>query len=181
MRLTTARLLLRDFEAADLSAPLAALPTTPGLALQPFDLRAPDAVRAQIREALAGNAEEPRTRHELAVTLRVDGRLIGRAGFKRSAHERRDAMFWFVSDPASWNQGYVSEAAPALFAAGFDELGLHRIYAECDPSNAEAVKLMETLGLRREGNLIENAWHDGQWRDTALYALLDREWQARKA
>jgi RimJ/RimL family protein N-acetyltransferase len=34
----------------------------------------------------------------------------------------------------------------------------------------------QKLGMRREAHLVENAWHDG-WRDTAIYALLDREWK----
>lgn len=179
MRLETPRLVLRDFHEPDLVAALPPSSAGADVPVQPFDLRAPDAVRAQVREAIATSKEEPRLTHDLAVTLKDGGRLIGRAGLRRSEAEPRESLFWYVSDPGSWNQGFLGEATQALFGWAFGELGIHRLYGECDPFAEGAVKLLEQLGLRREAHFVENAWRDGKWHDTAVYALLAREWKAR--
>lgn len=175
MDLTTPRLILREFEGDDLVRPL-----PPGLAgdspLQPFDFRDPTAIHRQIAQAIELAREEPRRIFDLAVVNRATGALIGRAGVQRSVQEPREAMVWFVSDPTTWNQGYLTEGARALLGFCFKELKLHRIWGECNPKNAGAVKVMEALGLRFEGHLVENVWNDG-WQDTAIYALLDREFR----
>jgi hypothetical protein len=33
--------------------------------------------------------------------------------------------------------------------------------------------------MRQEGRLIENEYYKGRYWDTLMYAILDREWQAR--
>lgn len=177
MNLSTSRLLLREFEGSDLVRPL-----PPGVAgneppVQGWDFRNPDEVHRQIRSAIEAAKEEPRRCFDLAVVRKDSGQLIGRAGALRSLTEPREAMVWFASDPSTWNQGFLTEGARALFAFCFKELKLHRVWGECNPKNPGAVKVMETLGLRPEGHLVENAWTKDGWQDTAIYALLDREWK----
>jgi ribosomal-protein-alanine N-acetyltransferase len=177
MRLTTPKLLLREFEGSDLSRPFPPGLSGPIPAVQSFDFRDPARVKEQIRFALEAAREEPRQVIDVAVILRETDQLIGRAGLQRSAAEPREALTWFITDPSTWNQGYLTEGAAAVLGHCFQQLGLHRVWAECDPKNAGAVRAMEKLGMRREAHFVENAWHGGEWRDTAVYALLDREWK----
>lgn len=179
MRLTTPRLSLRDFVEADLTRSFAAGQAPPGVSVQAFDFRAPDAVRRQVHDALATAREEPRRVWDLAVVVSATDTLIGRAGLCRGEREPREALVWFVSDPSSWNQGYAGEALTALLDACFGTLQLHRVTAECSPGNDGAAKLFESLGFRREAHHVENAFAAGRWVDTAVFALLEREWRAR--
>lgn len=176
MRLETDRLVFRSFTADDLSAahpPVGDPGQTPH---QPFDLRDADAVRAQIRHALATQKEEPRVLFDLAVTRKSDGRLVGRGGYKKNVDELREAFVYLLLDPGTWNQGLTREAAHGLLTHAFEKLELHRVTSECDPHNPGALELMKTLGLRREGTFLENTWSGGAWMDTAMFAMLDREW-----
>jgi [ribosomal protein S5]-alanine N-acetyltransferase len=177
MNLSTSRLLLREFEGSDLVRPLPPAISADHPPLQSWDFRDPDGVHRQIRAAIESAKDEPRSCFDLAVVRQDTGQLIGRAGAQKSAAEPREAMVWFASDPTSWNLGYLTEGAQALLSLCFKELKLHRVWAECNPENAGAVKVMETLGLRREGRLVENVWTKQGWQDTAIYALLDREWR----
>ena len=79
--------------------------------------------------------------------------------------------------PAQWGRGYTTEAARAMIDFGFRELGLHRIWADCDPRNVASWRVLEKLGLRREAHLRQNARIKGEWVDSLLYAILDREWR----
>jgi ribosomal-protein-alanine N-acetyltransferase len=78
---------------------------------------------------------------------------------------------------ARWGHGYAPEAARALLDFGFAALGVHRVWADCDPANAAPIRVLEKLGMRREGHLVENAWIKGAWADSLLYAILDHEWR----
>lgn len=74
-----------------------------------------------------------------------------------------------------WNRGYMTEAANAIVAFGFEKLGLHRIYATCDPANTASVRVMEKISMKREGHLRAHRFAKGNWRDSLLYAVLNNE------
>ena len=44
--------------------------------------------------------------------------------------------------------GYATEAAGALLRFGFDQAGLHRITATCDPENVGSARILEKIGMR---------------------------------
>lgn len=180
MRLETERLIIRSFSPDDLTTQHPPVGDPGATPVQPFDLREPDAVRAQVRHAIATQRDEPRLCFDLAVTRRSDGRLLGRGGYRKNADELREAFVYLLSDPGTWNQGLTHGAAFGLLAHASDGLELHRVTAECDPHNEGALELMKKLGLRREGTLLENAWTGRRWADTAVFALLDREWAERR-
>jgi len=133
-----------------------------------------------IREGLAHARTEPRRVYDLAITERGDDTMIGRCGFGIRAHEPREAMLWYVLHPRCHGRGYAVEAARSMVDLAFGELGLHRVYADIDPRNAASVRVAEKLGMRREGHFIENAWLKGEWTDSLIFALLEREWPARR-
>jgi [ribosomal protein S5]-alanine N-acetyltransferase len=172
MRLTTDRLLIREVEGADLVAQPAEYRDT--------DLDSPERVRSWVHEALASLDEQPRAAHDFVLLAKETGKMIGRAGLRRSPREKRDGQCWFVIDPREWNKGFVTEAAHALFDVYFGELGMHRVWGECNPHYAASVKMMEKLGMTREAVFRENVFIEGGWKDTAVYALLETEWRAAK-
>jgi ribosomal-protein-alanine N-acetyltransferase len=74
-----------------------------------------------------------------------------------------------------WGQGYATETGKALLTFGFDGLGLHRIFATCDPANVPSAHVLEKIGMQREGRIREHKWAKRRWRDSLLYAILDYE------
>ena len=46
-----------------------------------------------------------------------------------------EAVLWYTLHPDYWGHGFTTEAARAMVDAGFRALGLHRIWADCDPAN----------------------------------------------
>jgi len=75
----------------------------------------------------------------------------------------------------------MTEAASGLLDLAFGELGLHRVFARIDPRNHPSAALCRRLGLRLEAHHAEDEWFKGEWGDTAIYAVLDREWTGRRA
>lgn len=176
MEIKTDRLLLREFSEEDWPA-LHAVESLPEVAhYQSFEPRTPEESRAYVREVVEEARADPRLTYDLAIVLAEEGRLIGRVGLGITEPEAREAVLWYTLHPAYWGQGYVTEAARALVDCGFHDLRLHRIWADCDPENIGSWRVLEKIGLRREGHLRENAWVKGAWVDSFIYAILDREW-----
>lgn len=74
-------------------------------------------------------------------------------------------------------QGYMYDALRALVPFIFSTLGLHRIEAACLPSNEPSKNLLVKTGFRQEGLAKRYLQINGEWRDHALFALLEDEAQ----
>ncbi len=121
----------------------------------------------------ANSGDEART---FAVTLKLDNTVIGHMPFHPWFAPRTYEIGW-VLQKAYHGRGYASEAALALLKYGFEELKLHRIIATCQPENVLSYRVMEKIGMRREGLFRQCLYrNDTTWWDEAFYALLEEEW-----
>lgn len=178
LTLLTDRLLLRDFVKADWRAVHEYASDPDVVRYMPWGPNSVDETKAFVSRALAGQREAPRTKHELAVILREQGRLIGGCGIRVSAPSDRRADMGYCLHREFWGAGYATEAAVALLEFGFGRLGLHRIVATCDVDNAASARVLEKIGMRREAAFREDSLMRGDWRDSYLYAILEDEWRA---
>lgn len=94
------------------------------------------------------------------------------------AHSAAELGYW-VAAPA-WGRGYATEAAAALCAYAFAALGVHRIEARHLLRNPASGRVMQKLGMRREGVLRDAVRKWDRFEDLALYAVLAPEWHARE-
>jgi RimJ/RimL family protein N-acetyltransferase len=178
MLIETARLLLREFEQADAHATNVYERDAEVARYQSFAPRSFEESLDYIVNSMASAREAPRRVFDLAVVLRSEQQLVGRCGLKVADAENREGALWYVLNRAYWGRGIIPEAARALLAFGFGELGLHRIIVDCDPANTMSIRVAEKLGMRREAHFVENAWIKGRWVDSLIFALLEREWAA---
>ncbi|HEY0436705.1 MAG TPA: GNAT family protein, partial [Phenylobacterium sp.] len=84
--------------------------------------------------------------------------------------------FGYSLNRAYWRQGVATEASRAILDVAFGVLGLHRVWAECDPENVGSWGVMQKLGMRREAHIREARRIKGEWRDRYVYAVLARDW-----
>jgi RimJ/RimL family protein N-acetyltransferase len=175
MRITTERLVLREFVADDWRDVLAYQRDSRYLRYYAWTDRSEDDVRAFVQMFLDFQAEQPRRKFQLAVTL-DGGQLIGNCGIRRKPENEWEADIGYELAPEHWGRGYATEAARAMVAFGFRELGLHRVSSWCIADNVASARVLEKLGLRLEGRLRENDHFKGRWWDTLLFGLLESEW-----
>ncbi len=180
MILTSERLILREFVEEDWPAVMACQQNALYLQFCEWTERTPDEVRRFVGMFVAQQREVPRVKFQLAVALKSTGQLIGNCGIRRESAEAREAELGFELDPGYWGQGYATEAARALVQFGFSQLHVHRVWSWCIADNAASVRVLEKLGMRREGRLREKHYFKDRWWDTLLYAVLDYEWQAQQ-
>jgi RimJ/RimL family protein N-acetyltransferase len=176
--LSTARLVLRTMTAADVDDIHAYQSREDVCRYLPFAPR----TRAETAEkvdkfsqaiALAGDGDY----WQLAVEL--DGRVIGDVYFKLESVDDAAGEIGWTLHPEFTGHGYMNEAAGAILEIAFGAIGLHRVRAQLDPRNDRSAALCRRLGMREEARFVEDTWFKGAWGDTAIYAILDREWAAR--
>jgi RimJ/RimL family protein N-acetyltransferase len=114
-----------------------------------------------------------------AVELSEEKRVIGEVGIFLPPEPCHQGDLGWSFHPDYHGRGYATEAAQVLLTYAFGHRNLHRVTANCDAHNAASVRLMERLGMRREGHFLQSECRNGVWHDTYLYALLQNEWALR--
>jgi RimJ/RimL family protein N-acetyltransferase len=137
-----------------------------------FEPRTPDESRAWLEGVMARPEADGVV---LAVERRDGGPLLGHVNVVVGADRQGEIGFMF--HPDHQGHGYATEAGRALLRLAFEHYGLHRVYGRLEPRNAASARVLEKLGMRREGLLVENEWVKGEWQSEAIYALLAREWE----
>jgi RimJ/RimL family protein N-acetyltransferase len=110
--------------------------------------------------------------------VKSEGVLIGELamGFVSATHKHFEVGY--VLDPAYAGQGYATEGAAMIVELAFSGLGAHRVSGRLDARNTPSARVLEKLGMRREGLFIENEYVKGEWTDELVYAILAPEWRA---
>ena len=167
----TPRLLLREFVPADWQAVLV-------YASDPDVLRFKTTAPASALEVQAGLSEirnqqkaVPRTRYEMAIVRKDTGVLIGWLPLLLDADLRQAEVGWTLAR-AHWGHGFATEAAQFALSFAFETLKLHRVWARCVPENTASWRIMEKIGMRREGCHKQSVWLKNAWVDNFVYAVL---------
>ena len=116
---------------------------------------------------------------DLAIERKEDSKVVGLLSLVCKAHKQ--GAIGYALGVGYRGQGYATEAAQGLMGYGFASLNLHRIYADTDSGNPASWRVMERLGMRREGYFREAIFRDGEWLDVLIYGILAAEWQGMKA
>ena len=118
-----------------------------------------------------------------AVCLKDTGKMIGNLYMADQGFDTYE--LGYVFNAKYLGNGYATEAARALIDSAFNEKRAHRIIANCNPKNERSWKLLERLGMRKEGTLLKNIYFERDkqnapiWQDTVEYAVLRTEWLQR--
>ena len=172
--------MLRPFEADDLAGLVAYRSDPDVAAYQSWDASYSQADAERfLAEQRALALGQPGEWVQLAIVDRAAGTLLGDCAARVDAVQPATAEIGITLARESQGKGVAAEALRALVTALFDDHGMHRVFAHADDRNGSVHRLLERLGLRLEGRLIEADWFKGEWTTLRIYALLAHEWRAR--
>jgi ribosomal-protein-alanine N-acetyltransferase len=170
--LETARLTLRELSPEDAPAIEAAWQNSPTQwlyqAVEPVEFTN---VQERIANYLKYRGEGERRRiYDYVARLKSDGSLIGGVSFGRSHPAIASIGLRVVASRA--RRGYGTELALRMLTFGFGELRLNRIEADVALENKPCLRVMEKIGMRREGVARECIFAQGRWWTEARFAML---------
>ncbi len=179
IRIETPRLILRDHVPEDLELLHAVL----------HDRAVTWSMQSMYRETLADTDgylrsvlrdldAAPRLRYNLAIAD-SDDRCVGEVGLHLIDGMLDDGCWGlgYYLRHDLWNRGYATEAVRGALGFIFSR-GARRVSASCLAENLGSRTVLWKCGFTREGLLKAHTWHDGEWKDCAVYRLLRSEWQA---
>jgi ribosomal-protein-alanine N-acetyltransferase len=103
---------------------------------------------AFLKRTVCDNAEG--RSYGFLIFSRSTGDLLGSVG---GAIEKHLMQFGYCLARDAWGHGFATEAARAFVAAALQIPGLWRIQAFCDVENTGSARVLEKIGLEREGTL----------------------------
>jgi RimJ/RimL family protein N-acetyltransferase len=124
-----------------------------------------------------------KTDFTIAFFSRDESRVLGGSGFhlREGALRTRRAEIgmWIRSSEAGTGLG--TEALDGLLEWGFTDWPWLRLSWRCDPRNVASVRVAEKAGLTAEGvDRDRDEGTDGTLQDVARFAMLRRDWEARR-
>lgn len=109
------------------------------------------------------------------ITLHDSDQLIGMCGAYDWQREDRHIDIGYHIIPAFWGQGYATEATRAIVAWCFENLGLHRIQADCTDGNLGSERVLLKCGFTVEGIWRESCWEHERFVNIKQFGLLRHE------
>ena len=131
-----------------------------------------------------------RRRHEQRITepadnrytfgIQVEERLIGYVELAMIDRiERRAFISIVIGEKQLWGRGIGSIALRILLDYAFTVQALEKLCAEVYGFNMRSQRLMERVGLQREGILRQHEFHNGARQDMHVFGILKSEFYQR--
>jgi len=176
VELQTERLTIKELSLADLEEIhyLHSLPET-----DEFNtLGIPDTIKTTellLAEWIGQQNAIPRMSFIFCIKLIKTNQFIGLIALNLGKLSFKIAEAWYKVLPAYWGQGYTTEALTELLKFGFFDLRLHRIEAGCAVENIASIRVLEKVGMFREGSKREILPIRGKWIDNYFYSILETD------
>jgi len=111
-----------------------------------------------------------------AFAIVLDSKVIGEINLTIDKTSKTADLGFGISS-VHWGKGIAAEAARAVIGWGFEQYGLAKIAAGCDLRNRRSLRVMEKVGMVREGVHRSQYLERGERIDSVSYGLLREEWE----
>lgn len=101
-----------------------------------------------------------------------DEQLVGGvtlSNVRRGVAQMASCGYWMAQEFSG--RGYITAAVCAVVAYAFDDVGLHRVEAACQPDNLPSKRVLEKAGFTLEGEAKAYLKINGAWRDHLLWGV----------
>jgi RimJ/RimL family protein N-acetyltransferase len=113
-----------------------------------------------------------------SIVDKISDELIGCCGLTYINWVNRNADFSFYYGrnlDYIDTEGYSIEAAKILLDYGYNQLNMHKIWAEIYEFDSVKKGFLLELGFKLDGELRENYYYDGRYWNSCIYSMLSSE------
>ena len=112
--------------------------------------------------------------YPFGIFLRENDKLIGDISLTQIVRgDLQSCYTGFTLDKEHNAKGYTTEALQLVVDFAFRELQLHRIEAGAMLANLASIRVLEKVGLKKEGIAKENIRINGKWTDHQILAIIN--------
>jgi len=128
--------------------------------------------RSFLESTIANQRVSPKINYDFVIVAAKTSDVVGSFTLRLAKPDSKLGEIGYVLARSAWGQGYASEAADLVMRFGFEDLGLHKISATCEPFNFASAKVLLKAGLSLEGFLRKHIFIKGEWRDSLLFGCV---------
>lgn len=110
--------------------------------------------------------------YEFAVTDKESGELYGAVALSNNQKFSNGEIAYWIGEEF-WGKGFATEAAQAVVDFAFRVKAYHKVYARYFISNPASGKVMQKLGMKEEGILMEQVKKEGRFEDLVCYGIIN--------
>lgn len=177
--LTTERLILRPFNETDASV---VQQLAGKFAIADTTLNIPHPYEDGVAEAWIATHQSDysaRKGAHFAIVLKEDNQMVGAISLMGNLLSHRAELGYWIAENA-WGNGYCTEAAEEILRFGFTAFDLRRVFACHFVRNPASGRVMEKLGMVREGVLRGHVLKWDCEEDLQYYGIHRSEWMRRQ-
>lgn len=126
-----------------------------------------------LQPIIANQTKDPRSLYAWKITKIEDNTFVGIAGMNVANNRFKLGEIYFKIHPNQWGNGYATEVGKHLISFGFDILELHKVEAGVQTENVKSIRVLEKLGMTREGLRRKILPIRGEWKDNFHYAIVE--------
>ena len=181
IRLTTKKLLLRPFSLDDVDDVLT-YTNDPEWARYQVDILPVPCTRKDA-EALVSLFSDHSKWDAIGIlqifAITLEGKVIGEIVLNQRNEDLKNERIelTYSLSRQHWGKGLMTEATRAVMNWAFQTYSFNRMFAYCDPRNIGSRRVLEKLGMKREGQLRSHLKWNNEFRDQLYYGILRAEWK----
>lgn len=122
---------------------------------------------------IADQTKVPRSVYAWKIIKVEDNTFVGLAGMNVANNRFKLGEIYYNIHPTHWGNGFATEVGKQLISFGFDFLELHKIEAGVQTENVKSIRVLEKLGMTREGLRRKILPIRGEWKDNYHYAIVE--------
>lgn len=126
-----------------------------------------------LKSSIETQDKVPRSSYMWKITLKETIEFIGVAGFSLSNDKFRLGEIYYKLNPKYLGKGYATELAKRLVLLGFENFNLHKVEAGVATKNVKSIRVLEKIGMTREGLRRKILPIRGEWIDNYHYAIVE--------
>ncbi len=105
---------------------------------------------------------------------KTNGRLYGSIALSNNQRFLHGEIAYFIGE-VFWGKGFATEAAKAILQFAFTEKHYHKVFARCFLSNAASSKVLQKIGMEKEGVLKEHVKKEDRFKDLVYYGVINKQ------
>ena len=177
MNINSQRLIIRNLQSSDLDDFFFYRSNPEVTKYQSFDPMTLDRANSFIDSQKDKVFGKPGEWVQYAIENKETKRLIGDCAIKLDEFDERIAEVGITISHNEQNKGYAKETFTSILNFLFSIEGFHRVVEIVDVENEASIKLLESIGFKKEGHFIENIFFKGKWGSEFQYAILKKDWE----
>ena len=138
-----------------------------------------DQTKTIVQHWVTKNEKKEDQSFTLKIELKATGTFVGLIALNLGLPKFKIAEVWYKLHSNFWGKGYATEALNEILGFGFDTLQLHRIEAGCAVDNLGSIRVLEKVGMFREGRKRKVLPLKQGWSDNFHYAILASDYSSK--